>query len=143
MYFHVELPRGASLFPASPNGVYTTPVNLEGIHAPWNLESLKYYAFRCNDIRNGLDGLEYFINGEWYVLRQEDGSQLGLFQVTQLLQVTFDDDVCVSTGKTKVPDALWTLAGKIRGDVYASHIAKTFLANDIKAIQEARQKRGK
>ncbi len=140
MFFLVELPRGASLFPASPNGVYTTPVNLEGIYAPWNLESLKYHAFRCDDIRNGL---EYFINGEWCVLRQEDGNKLGLFQVSQLLQVTFDDGVCVSTGKTKVPDALWTLAENIHGDVYASRIAKTFLANDIKAIQAARQKRGK
>jgi len=67
----------------------------------------------------------------------------GPFQVSQLLQVTFTDGVHVSAGKTKVPDALWFFADAIKGDIRASSIAETFFAKDIKAIQEARQKRSK
>jgi hypothetical protein len=141
MFFLAELPHGCSLFPLFTIGVYTVPINLGLIHQIWNLDALRYNAFRCTDIRKGLDGqMEYLINDMWHVLRQEDGSPLGLFQVTQLLQATFADSVHVSAGKTKVPDAFWLLAQKIKDlEVNASSIAEAFFANDIMAIKKARQ----
>jgi hypothetical protein len=144
MKFSVELPYNTSFFPASPNGVYTKPIELTGIYQKWKLKILTRHAFKCDDIRKGLDGqMEYLINGMWYVLRQENGNNLELFQVTQILEVTFANHARVSSGKTKVPNAFWTLAENITGTGYASTIAEAFFANDIKAIQAARQKRGK
>lgn len=144
MKFSVELPRGCSLFPASSNGVYTAPIELEGIYQMWELKTLRHHAFNCDNISKGLDKqMEYLINGKWHVLRQENGNKMGLFHVTQILEVTFANGVHVSAGETTVPDAFFRMAEKIDGSVYASSIAEAFFANDIKAIQAARQKRGK
>ena len=137
MFFWIELPSGACLFLAHN---CKTPLFLSGL--PTEKMGMFYgkpHALKCTDIHRGANReLEYFVKDYgWLVLRQEDGSALGVWQVPRILQVTLDNDITISAGKTKTPDAFWTLAEAITTEIHASAIAPKMFALDVKAIQKA------
>jgi hypothetical protein len=100
-------------------------------------------AFKCTDIRRGVDGrLEYYVaDYGWLVLLNENGNKLATYDTPHILQVTFDSGITIRGGKTTVPNAFWILADEITDAKLASAISPMFFAKDIANIQRAQQKR--
>ena len=132
MFFWIELPSGACLFLAHN---CKTPLFLSGL--PTEKMGMFYgkpHALKCTDIRRENGDLQYFVKDYgWLVLRQEDGSALGVWQVPRILQVTLDNNVCIRAGETKTPNAFWTMAENITAETYASAIAPKMFAPDVVA----------
>ncbi len=131
MIFWIELPSGACLFLAHNHetSLLLSGLPIEKLFSFYNNPN----ALKCTDIRRGKNGdLQYYVEGYgWLVLRQEDGTALGWRQVSQILQVTLDNNVCIRAGETKTPNAFWTLAEDITAKTHASAIAPKMFARDV------------
>jgi hypothetical protein len=129
MIFWIEFPPNCSLFCIN-NSKQPLPLgelNIKKI-AP---VALQPNAFPCRDIRRNKDEeLEYYVEGyNWVVLRQENGAKL--WTNPEILQVSFNNDIVITTVYTKVPNALWHLAEAITDKKYASKIALDMFAREI------------
>ena len=141
MIFWIKIPNDAGLF-LTHN--LTMPLLLSGLPI---VKLVMFYnrpnALKCTNIRRGEKGeLHYNVTDYgWLVLRREDGSALNIWQVSQILQVKLDNDITISDGNTKTPNAFWILADTITADTHASAIAPGMFARDVAAIQNARAKK--
>ena len=138
MFFLIEIPNFCALFPYND---YTVPLPLNMLPIKKLGYDRSVNALICDDIRREKNGqLAYLVNGEWFVFRNETGGEMNIWQnLSQILQVTFDDGVKIYTGETIVPDAFFHLADKIKETTYASHIAPSWFATDVRRIQAAKQ----
>jgi hypothetical protein len=136
MLFFIEIPHNCALFNIENLKNFlpliTLPIKKWGRARHLN-------ALICDDIRREKNGqLAYLVNGEWVVFRNENGGEMNIWQnVSQILQVTFDNGVKIYTGKTIVPNAFFFLSDDIKDKTYASHIAPGMFAKDVKKIQDA------
>jgi hypothetical protein len=139
-FFWIEFPYDACFFLAHSR---LKPLLLLGLPIVRLDSFLNPNAFKCIDIRRGKDGcLEYYVKDwGWLVLLKENGANLDSCDRPQILQVTFDNGITISDGRTTVPNAFWILADEIKEAKLASAISPPFFAKDVANIQRALEKR--
>lgn len=123
---------------------------IDNLEAPIHLNRLEIIkcghnglvnALLCHDIGRLNNGeLVFKVNGMWLIFRKEDGSKLSIYDVPQILQVTFKKGITIRVGETTVPDAFCHLAEQINKGVVASQIAPDMFAKDAEKIQAAKKK---